>query len=106
MKRRSFISATSLTGAALVIGTPLTLLAQSPQLLTEEVKILKEFKNGVALGLEGQVNSRKILFELTTPAKIIKRKTTRDGFELSFKNYAGNHLKIISKKGVNSISVN
>lgn len=105
MKRRAFISATSLTGAALVVGTPLTLLAQAPQLLTEEVKALKEFKNGAALGLEGQVNSQKILFELTTPAKIIKRKTTSDGFELSFKNYGGNHLKIISKKGVSSIFV-
>ena len=66
MKRRLFLSNASFLGAAMAIGTPMTLFGKSTQLSDYELSEIQTLKREISINLMGQHNHQKI----TTNSKL------------------------------------
>ena len=108
MNRRLFLSRTSVASVGIVAGAaiPVSLSAQSVELLPAETKALRTFEKEVKQAFQDHsIRGNQMAFKIASPSKIISRKETKNGFELKFKNRTGSYITLKNNKGISTVSI-
>lgn len=107
MIRRAFLTASAITMAGIGASgaTLLSLTGASLELLPPEERELLNFRKEIEESLHKYPYAEKLAKNIATPAKILSREQTSDGFHLDFISMDGSRIILTSMQGVSSIRV-
>ena len=107
MIRRSFLTSGTifLSGIGFIgLSSPIK-DSKIPELLPNEKEEINKFRLSIKESLGESNMSRKIVYNLSTPVKILKRSELNDGFSFQFTNPAGSIITIKHEQGRSTIHI-